>query len=253
MTGLALAAVAMAFGLAWQAALFAGLALSLSSTAFALQVLEEKGELALRHGRLAFAVLLFQDLAAIPLIALVPLFCGRAAAAARTMELTAAVKAIGVILAVVVVGRYLLNGMYRLVARTRVKEAMTASALLTVVGVTLVMQLAELPASLGAFLAGVLLANSDYRHEIVADIAPFEGLLLGLFFTAIGMSLNLGLVARRPLSACWRSSSACWRSRPLILFVLGRRDGPRGGTGAPPRARAVAGRRVRLRAVRRRA
>ena len=96
----------MAFGLAWQAALFAGLALSLSSTAFALQVLEEKGELALRHGRLAFAVLLFQDLAAIPLIALVPLFAVTAGAAAQPMELTAAAKAIGVILAVVVVGRY---------------------------------------------------------------------------------------------------------------------------------------------------
>ncbi len=102
------------------------------------------------------------------------------------------------ILAVVVVGRYLLDGMFRLVARTRVKEAMTASALLTVVGVTLVMQLAGLPASLGAFIAGVLLADSDYRHEIVADIAPFEGLLLGLFFTAIGMSLNLGLIAQTP-------------------------------------------------------
>ena len=103
-TGIALAAAGMAFGLTWQAALFAGLALSLSSTAFALQVLEEKGELALRHGRLAFAVLLFQDLAAIPLIALAPLFAVSAAAAAQQMEITAALKAIGVILAVVVVG-----------------------------------------------------------------------------------------------------------------------------------------------------
>jgi len=109
-TGVVLAAAAMAFGMKWQAALFAGLALSLSSTAFALQVLEEKGELALRHGRQAFAVLLFQDLAAIPLIALVPLFAVTAAgSAAPAMELTAAVKAIAVILAVVVVGRYLLT------------------------------------------------------------------------------------------------------------------------------------------------
>ena len=198
LTGLVLAGVAMAFGLVWQAALFAGLALALSSTAFALQVLEEKGELALRHGRLAFAVLLFQDLAAIPLIALVPLFAVAVGAAAQPMEAVSAAKAIGVILAVVVVGRYLLDGMFRLIARTRVKEAMTASALLTVVGVTLVMQLADLPASLGAFIAGVLLADSDYRHEIMADIAPFEGLLLGLFFTAIGMSLNLGLIAQSP-------------------------------------------------------
>jgi monovalent cation:proton antiporter-2 (CPA2) family protein len=223
-TGIALAAVAMLWGLAWQAALFAGLALSLSSTAFALQVLEEKGELALRHGRLGFAVLLFQDLAAIPLIALVPLFAVSAAEAARSMELTSAAKAIGVILAVVLVGRYLLNGMYRLIARTRVKEAMTASALLTVVGVTLVMRLADLPAELGAFLAGVLLADSDYRHQIVADIAPFEGLLLGLFFTAIGMSLNLGLVASEPYRVLVVVVGLL-AIKGVILYILGRREG----------------------------
>jgi glutathione-regulated potassium-efflux system protein KefB len=223
-TGMVLAAAAMAFGLAWQAALFAGLALSLSSTAFALQVLEEKGELALRHGRQAFAVLLFQDIAAIPLIALVPLFAVTVAAAKPSTEIAAAVWAIAVILAVVVVGRYVLNGMYRLVARTRVKEAMTASALLTVVGVTLVMQLAGLPASLGAFIAGVLLADSDYRHEIVADIAPFEGLLLGLFFTAIGMSLNLGLVIDKP-GLVLGIVAGFVAIKAFILFALGRRMG----------------------------
>jgi glutathione-regulated potassium-efflux system protein KefB len=224
LTGAALAAAALAFGLAWQAALFAGLALSLSSTAFALQVLEEKGELALRHGRLAFAVLLFQDLAAIPLIALVGLFAVNAGAVAQPMQLAAAAKAIGVILVVVVVGRYVLNGMYRLVARTRVKEAMTASALLTVVGVTLVMQLAGLPASLGAFIAGVLLADSDYRHEIVADIAPFEGLLLGLFFTAIGMSLNLGLILEHP-NLVFAIVAGLLAIKGLVLFLLGQRAG----------------------------
>ena len=223
-TGIVLAGAAMAFGLAWQAALFAGLALSLSSTAFALQVLEEKGELALRHGRKAFGVLLFQDIAAIPLIALVPLFAVSAVPAAQPMEIAAAVKAIAVILAVVVVGRYLLNGMYRLVARTRVREAMTASALLTVVGVTLVMQQAGLPASLGAFIAGVLLADSDYRHEIVADIAPFEGLLLGLFFTAIGMSLDLGLVVDKP-GLVLTIVAGLLAIKAIILFALGRRAG----------------------------
>ena len=123
-----------------------------------------------------------------------------------------------------VVGRYLLNGMYRLVARTRVKEAMTASALLTVVGVTLVMQQAGLPASLGAFIAGVLLADSDYRHEIVADIAPFEGLLLGLFFTAIGMSLNLGLIVENP-SLVLAIVAGLLAIKAVILFALGRRMG----------------------------
>jgi glutathione-regulated potassium-efflux system protein KefB len=236
LTGLLLAAAAMLFGLAWQAALFAGLALSLSSTAFALQILEEKGELALRHGRLAFAVLLFQDLAAIPLIALVPLFAVGVVTAAQPMELLTALKAIGVVLAVVVVGRYLLDGMFRLVARTRVKEAMTASALLTVVGVTLVMQLAGLPASLGAFIAGVLLADSDYRHEIVADIAPFEGLLLGLFFTAIGMSLNLGLIAENP-NFVLALVGGLVAIKAVVLFVLGRRLGLEAG---PSRRLALA-------------
>jgi glutathione-regulated potassium-efflux system protein KefB len=236
LTGAALAVAALAFGLAWQAALFAGLALSLSSTAFALQVLEEKGELALRHGRLAFAVLLFQDLAAIPLIALVGLFAVTAGAAAQPMQLAAAAKAIGVILAVVVVGRYVLNGMYRLIARTRVKEAMTASALLTVVGVTLVMQLAGLPASLGAFIAGVLLADSDYRHEIVADIAPFEGLLLGLFFTAIGMSLNLSLILDTP-NLVLAIVAGLLAIKGLVLFLLGQRLGLEAG---PARRLALA-------------
>ncbi len=236
LTGLVLAGVAMAFGLVWQAALFAGLALALSSTAFALQVLEEKGELALRHGRLAFAVLLFQDLAAIPLIALVPLFAVAVGAAAQPMEAVSAAKAIGVILAVVVVGRYLLDGMFRLIARTRVKEAMTASALLTVVGVTLVMQLADLPASLGAFIAGVLLADSDYRHEIMADIAPFEGLLLGLFFTAIGMSLNLGLIAHSPYLVVTIVAGLV-AIKTAILFGLGRRMGLE---SAPARRLALA-------------
>src|SRR5262245_49071950 len=148
LTGIALAGVAMAFGLAWQAALFIGLALSLSSTAFALQVLEEKNELTTRHGRLAFSVLLFQDLAAIPLIALVPLFAF--GAEKPSMDLTKALIAIGTILGVIVGGRFLLRRLYRIVAATGVREAMTASALLTVVGVALAMEAAGLYAGLGA-------------------------------------------------------------------------------------------------------
>ena len=217
-------AAALTFKLPWQAALFAGLALSLSSTAFALQILEEKGELALRHGRMAFAVLLFQDLAAIPLLALPPLFAVSTEGARHTMELWQGLKAIGVILAVVLIGRYLLNGFYYLIARTKVKEAMTASALLTVVGITLVMELAGLSASLGAFIAGVLLADSDYRHEIVADIAPFEGLLLGLFFTAIGMSLNLGLIATKPLLV-FGVVAGLLAVKAVMLYAIGRRAG----------------------------
>jgi glutathione-regulated potassium-efflux system protein KefB len=199
-TATVIAVGCIAFGVAPLAALFMGLVLALSSTAFALQVLEENGELATRHGRLAFAVLLFQDLAAIPLIALAPLFAVTAGLKASGMDLTAAIKGLAVIGGVVVVGRFALDPILRLVARAKVKEAMTAAALLLVVVVTLVMQAAGLSASLGAFLAGALLAESSYRHELEADIQPFQGLLLGLFFTAIGMSLNLRLILDHPLA-----------------------------------------------------
>jgi glutathione-regulated potassium-efflux system protein KefB len=235
-TALMLAAIAMALGLLWPAALFAGLALSLSSTAFALQLLEEKGELALRHGRLAFAILLFQDLVAIPLIALTPLFAVSARGSGPPMQWMAALQAIGVIVLVVVVGRYVLDWVIRIIARTRVKEAMTACALLTVVGVTLVMEQAGLSASLGAFIAGVLLADSDYRHEIEADIAPFEGLLLGLFFTAIGMSLNLALVVEQP-NLVIAIVVALLAVKSGVLYVLGRRAGLEAG---PSRRLALA-------------
>lgn len=224
LTAVLLAIIALGLGLPPPAALFAGLALSLSSTAFALQLLEEKGELTLRHGRFAFAVLLFQDLAAIPLIALTPLFAVTQRGSTPPMQFTAALKAIAVILAVVVVGRYLLDGVIRLIARTRVKEAMTACALLTVVGVTLVMNQSGLSASLGAFVAGVLLADSDYRHEIEADIAPFEGLLLGLFFTAIGMSLNLALIVEQPYLVL-AIVVGLLALKASVLYVLARRTG----------------------------
>ncbi|MEL6239070.1 MAG: cation:proton antiporter [Pseudomonadota bacterium] len=199
-----LAAAGMVFGLAPLTALFVGLCLALSSTAFALQVMEEKGELATQHGRAGFANLLFQDLAAIPLIALVPLFAISGAVTGAGDDggagLWAAAKAIGTIIGVIVVGYFALEHAFRLVARTGVKEAMTASALLVVVGVQLIMNAAGLSPSLGGFLAGALLAESSYRHQIEADIQPFEGLLLGLFFVAIGMSLNLGLLIEQPLT-----------------------------------------------------
>ncbi len=198
-TALLLALPASALGLPWQTALFVGLALALSSTAFALQVLEESGELSARHGRTAFAVLLFQDLAAIPLIALTPMFAVSAGGVSAAMDLLAAVKALAVIAAVVVVGHYALDFVIRLIARTKVREAMTAAALLTVVGAALVMQLAGVSAALGAFIAGALLAESSYRHQLEADIQPFQGLLLGLFFTAIGMSLDVNLIIDLPV------------------------------------------------------
>jgi glutathione-regulated potassium-efflux system protein KefB len=223
-TALLLAAIGTALGFAWQSALFAGAALALSSTAFALQVLEENGELSTRHGRLGFSVLLFQDLAAIPLIALAPFFAVSAASATSNLDTIAFTKGLATIAAVVVIGRYLLDFLLRLVALSRVKEAMTAAALLTVVGVTLIMQQVGLPASLGAFIAGALLAESSYRHQLEADIAPFEGLLLGMFFTAIGMSLNLGLLITAPILVLALTVGLMF-IKALVLFLLGRWQG----------------------------
>jgi glutathione-regulated potassium-efflux system protein KefB len=218
-TSSVLAIIAFGLGLSFSQALFVGLALSLSSTAFALQVLEEKGELSTRHGRLAFSVLLFQDLAAIPLIALVPLFA--LGGEEPAMDFRAAAFAILTIIGVVVAGRFLLTPLYRLVASTGVREAMTASALLTVVGVTLVMGAAGLSAALGAFIAGALLADSEYRHQIEADIAPFEGLLLAVFFIAVGMSIDLGVLTARPLQLV-AIVLGLVAIKAVILFLLGR-------------------------------
>lgn len=223
-TALLLGAAAVLFGMPWHAALFAGLALALSSTAFALQVLEETGELSARHGRLAFAVLLFQDLAAIPLIALAPLFAVTVASSAGKMDLQAALIALATIAGVIVTGYFLLDHAIRLIARTRMKEAMTAVALLTVVGVAWIMQSVGVSASLGAFIAGALLAESSYRHQLEADLAPFQGLLLGLFFTAVGMSLDLGLIIEKPLLVATLAVGLV-AIKALVLFQVGRAHG----------------------------
>lgn len=218
-TAFVLAAIGLALGIATSQALFIGLALSLSSTAFALQVMEERGELTTRHGRLAFSVLLFQDLAAIPLIALVPLFA--LGGDEPKMDLGSAGLAILTIAGVIVVGRFLLSRLYRLVAATGVREAMTASALLTVVGVALIMEAVGLSAALGSFIAGALLADSEYRHQIEADIAPFEGLLLAVFFIAVGMSIDLSVLVAQPgvLSAIVAGLLVV---KAAVLYGLGR-------------------------------
>jgi len=201
-------------------ALFIGLSLALSSTAFVLQVLEEKGELNTRHGRLAFSVLLFQDLAAIPLIALVPLFAINQTSGG-SMDLWAAFLAIATIIGVVVFGHFVLNELYRLVAATKVREALTASALLTVVGVALAMEHVGLSAALGSFIAGVILADSEYRHQIEADLAPFVGLLLGLFFMTIGMSLDI-YVLRDYFGLVLLTAFGLVSIKYIIMYLLGR-------------------------------
>jgi len=188
-----LAGAVYLFGAPWQGALVIGLAASLSSTAFALQIMAEKGHLTSRYGRAAFSVLLFQDIAAIPIIALVPLLGGGKDMSGADVWIDGLTIA-GVIAAVIVVGRYLLKFLLSNIAETGLREIFTACGLLTVVGTALLMQSVGLSMALGAFLAGVLLADSEYRHALEADIEPFKGLLLGLFFIAVGMSVNFGLL-----------------------------------------------------------
>ncbi|MFD0986558.1 monovalent cation:proton antiporter-2 (CPA2) family protein [Methyloligella solikamskensis] len=219
-TAILLGVAALLFGLEFNEAIFVGLALSLSSTAFAIQILNEKGEMTARHGRLGFTVLLFQDLAAIPLIALVPVFAFGVGEGSG-MDLQAAVLAIGTIIGVVIVGRFVLARVFRLVAMTDVREAMTATALLTVVGVALVMESAGLSAALGAFIAGALLADSEYRHQIEADIAPFEGLLLGLFFLAVGMTVDFNILADQPV-LIFGIAVGLIAIKAAVLYCLGR-------------------------------
>lgn len=197
-TAILLAAAAFAMGLTLESAIVVGLALSLSSTAFALQILAEKGQLSSAHGRSSFAILLFQDLAVIPILALLPLLAPSAGVDDGEPIWITVPRAIAVIAAVIIGGKYLLRYVLRTVAWTKVNEVFTATALLTVIGVALVMDMIGLSMALGAFLAGVLLAESEFRHELEADIEPFKGLLLGLFFIAVGMSVNLNLVVEEP-------------------------------------------------------
>ncbi|HQP30548.1 MAG TPA: monovalent cation:proton antiporter-2 (CPA2) family protein [Deltaproteobacteria bacterium] len=202
-------AVLMLLGLTWQAALAAGLALAMSSTAIVLQSLKEKGLGGTMVGKSAFAVLLSQDIAVIPILALLPLLAvstGHAAGASHGQSFledlpgwlqTLAVLGAGA--SVVVAGRFLVAPVLRIIARTHLREIFTAAALLIVLATALLMSLVGLSPALGAFLAGVVLANSEFRHELESDIEPFKGLLLGLFFIAVGASINFRLIGQEPL------------------------------------------------------
>lgn len=218
---------ARALGLEWNAAVAVAFALSLSSTALVLQLLGERHELTAHHGRQAFAVLLFQDLAVIPFLALVPLLAPQAGS--HPADWRMAIAAIAAIAAVVVVGRYLLRPVLRALARTDVPEVFTAAALLLVIGVSLLMQSVGLTASLGAFLAGVLLADSEYRHELQADLEPFKGLLLGLFFIAVGMGAKLGLVLEKP-TAVMAVVLLLLVAKTAVLYGIARISGQQHGS-----------------------
>jgi glutathione-regulated potassium-efflux system ancillary protein KefC/glutathione-regulated potassium-efflux system protein KefB len=198
-TALLLAIPAYLIGLAPVPALVAGFGLSLSSTAFVLQMLGEKQQLGAPHGRAAFGILLFQDVAAIPVLALLGVFYGEGGDHPGHIWMKLAI--IAVVLTVLALGnRVVLRFLFRLVTQFGNPEIFTASALLIVIGAGLVANSIGLSMGLGAFLAGVLLADSSYRHEFEANIEPFKGLLLGLFFMAVGMSVNLGLIYEAPLA-----------------------------------------------------
>jgi glutathione-regulated potassium-efflux system protein KefB len=208
-------------GLGWKAALVIGLALALSSTAVGLQLLAERKELASDHGRQAFAILLFQDILAIPLLAAIPLLGD---AGAGNFEPVALLKAVGMIALVIVGGRFALRYGLRAVARARSVEAFSATALLVVIGTAWLMHQVGLSMGLGAFLAGMLLADSEYRHELEAHVEPFKGLLLGLFFIAVGMGLDLRVVAEEPWLVLG-GTCALLGVKSAILFGLGLRPG----------------------------
>lgn len=195
--------VAMMMGLSWQGGVAAGLTLAMSSTAIVLQTLGEKGEMNGVAGRQAFAVLLFQDLAVIPVLALLPLL-GEPGVEAGSGMLAGlpvwvrGVMGLGAVAAVVAGGRFLVQPVLRWIAQSELRELFTAASLLLVIGIALLMHAVGLSPALGAFLAGVVLAESEYRHELEADLAPFKGLLLGLFFISVGSAMDLGALAARP-------------------------------------------------------
>lgn len=218
LTGVVIGAVALlGFGQPVSAAVVLGLGLALSSTAFGLQSLAERKELNSPHGRLAFSILLFQDIAAIPLIAMLPLLAG--VEHDTENDLAHGLQILVSIAIVVIGGRYLLRPVFRIVAKTGLQEVSTATALLVVIGTAWLMELAGVSMALGAFLAGLLLADSEYRHELEAQIEPFKGLLLGLFFISVGMGTNIGLLFSAPVRVLELTLLLILLKLPLLYFV----------------------------------
>ncbi|MHA2814364.1 glutathione-regulated potassium-efflux system protein KefB [Vibrio campbellii] len=205
------------FGLSMQVSLVIGMGLALSSTAIALKVIEEQGQAGTETGQSGFAVLLFQDIAVIPMLAMLPLLAGGQSGG----DWLDAFWVLGSVAALLVGGHFLLRPLFRFVVMSGVRELFTVAALLVVLGISVAMQKLGLSMALGTFLAGVLLAESEYRHELEIAIEPFKGLLLGLFFIAVGMAVNLGLLALQPF-AIISAVIALVVVKGLVLYVLAR-------------------------------
>jgi monovalent cation:H+ antiporter-2, CPA2 family len=231
-TTIVIAIIALLFDYEWKVSIVLGMILSMSSTAIALQTLSEKGLMKTATGQNAFAVLLFQDIAVIPMLAILPLF------ATLPIETSIAtdhapnwvdgkpgwIKGLivfGAIAAIIAAGRLLIRPLLRIIAKTRAREIFTASALLIIVGIAVLMSNVGLSPALGAFLAGVVLANSEYRHELESDLEPFKGLLLGLFFIAVGASMDFNFIMQEPLQIIiWVLILLAVKSG--VLLLLGR-------------------------------
>jgi monovalent cation:proton antiporter-2 (CPA2) family protein len=228
-TSVIVAVAALIIGIPWQASIALGLTLSLSSTAIVLQTMNEKGLMKTVSGQSSFAVLLFQDIAVIPMLAIFPLLATQVVSSSddhqtlvgslpgwsQTLAVLAAVALI------VIGGKYLIRPVFRFIAQTRLLEIFTAAALLLVIGIAVLMTQVGLSPALGTFLAGVVLANSEYRHELISDIEPFKGLLLGLFFISVGASINFNLILESPLLIAGLVI-ALMIVKGVVLFSLGK-------------------------------
>ena len=230
LTALAVAGVGLALGLAPGTAITAGMILSLSSTAIVLQSLSEKGLLRTEGGQASFSVLLFQDIAVIPMIAVIPLLAAPGAvehaveahgAAPDRPAWLQALLVLGAVGGIILAGRFLLRPVFRFLAATRQREVFTAASLFLVIGIALLMQLVGLSAALGTFLAGLVLAESEYRHELEGDIEPFKGLLLGLFFISVGAGVDFGLLIAQPLELAGLAVGLVLL-KLLVLYALAR-------------------------------
>lgn len=221
----------LALGLLWQSALVIALGLALSSTAIVLQTLNEKDLMQSEGGQNSFSVLLFQDIAVIPILAILPLLAFNAAAAANGSNGSTILEdlpvglqtlvVLGAVAVIILAGRFLVVPILRIIAKSRVRELFTATALLIVVSIASLMQLVGLSAALGTFLAGVILANSEYRHELESDLEPFKGLLLGLFFIAVGASIDFDLIFGNP-GLILALTLALLLIKFAVLFVIGK-------------------------------
>lgn len=217
-TGCLFSTIGLALDFSLVTSCIAGFGLAMSSTAFVMQLLADKKQLTTRHGREAFAILLFQDIAVIPLLAVLPILSGTGT---QEYNLTYFAKVIGVFALLIIASRIVIRPIFRLIAASKANELLTAAALFIIIGIAVVMDKLGLSMALGAFVTGVLLADSEYRHELEANIQPFKGLLLGLFFMAVGMSTDMYRLINEPLLIIG-GAMLLMSLKFIVLIVIGK-------------------------------